>query len=145
MADAMAQIVKKSTGFELNPCLNREMVQRLELVKEHEAQFANMLGVALVVLETATETACADQNLARFGIVAMWLFARESIAGDFLEETFAKADAGYGKGADVQIAAESDEDQSGDGHDISAIAADTIGFHARANITLQNVWQAFAK
>ena len=136
VADAMAQVVKKGPGFELDTCLNREMVQRLELVKEHEAELANMLGVALVVFQAAAETARTDQYLASVGIVAMRLFAGEGIASDFLKETFAEADAGYGKGADVEITAEGDEDQGGNGHDIGAIAADSISFHARANIAL---------
>ncbi len=89
MADAMTRIVKESPGFELDSRLNGKMVQRLELIKEHEAEFANMLGMALVVLETATKTARSDQDLASVGIVAMWLFAGKGIACDFLKETFA--------------------------------------------------------
>ena len=82
------------------------MVQRLKLVEQHEAEFANMLRVALVVVEAAAETARSHQYLARVGIVAMRLFAGKRIAGNFLEQAFADADTGNGKGADVEIAAE---------------------------------------
>ena len=37
VADAMAQIVKKRGGFELDTRLNGKMVQRLKLIEKHQA------------------------------------------------------------------------------------------------------------
>ena len=145
VTDAMTDVVEKRASFELHARLNRQMVERLKLIEEHEAEFADMLGVALIVIEAAAETAGGHENLAGFGVVAMGLFARKGVAGDFLENTFAEADTGNGKGADVEIAAESNEDEGGDSHNIGAIAADAVGFHTGAHIATEDVWKTFAQ
>ena len=65
--------------------------------------------------------------------------------GDFLEDAFAKADGGNGHAADIQIAAESEEGDGGNAHDVGAIAAHGVSLHALADIALENVWQAIAQ
>ena len=145
VTDAMTDIVEKRARFELHARLNRQVVERLKLIEEHEAEFADMLGVALIVIEAAAETAGGHENLAGFGVVAMGLFAGEGIASNFLQNAFAEANTGNGKGADVEIAAESDEDEGGDGHDVGAIAADAVGFHTGAHIATEDVWKTFAQ
>ena len=47
--------------------------------------------------------------------------------------------------ADVEVAAEDDEDDGGDAHDVGAVSADTIGFHALAEVAFENVGEAFAE
>lgn len=61
MTDAMTYVVEKRACFQLDARLDRQMVNRLELVEEHEAEFADMFGVALIVLQPAAETARGDQ------------------------------------------------------------------------------------
>src|SRR6266850_4545180 len=98
-----------------------------------------MLGVALIVFETAAEAAGADEHLARFSGVTVRFFAGKGFAGYFLDDTFADADSGNQELANVEVAAEDDEDDGGYAHDVGAIAADAVGFHALANITFQNI------
>ena len=47
--------------------------------------------------------------------------------------------------ADVEVAAEDDEDDGGDAHDVGAVTADTIGFHALAEVAFEDVGEAFAE
>jgi hypothetical protein len=94
MSDAMADVVKERAGFELDAGLSREMMKRLEMIEEHDAEFTDVLGVALVVFEAAGEAARADEHLARFGAVTVRLLAGESVAGNFLDDAFADADGG---------------------------------------------------
>ena len=44
----------------------------------------------------------------------------------------------------VEVTAEDDEDDGGDAHDVSAVAADAVGFHALADIAFEDVGKAFA-
>ena len=74
--------------------MGREMMSGLQAVEEQDAEFANMLGVRLVVLQAAREAASAGEKLAGGGVVAMRLFAAEGVVGDFLEDAVADADGG---------------------------------------------------
>ncbi len=139
MADAVAYIVEKRAGFELNAGLRRKMMDRLEVIKKHDAEFANVFSVLLIVIEAAAESASGGEHLASFGVVAMGLLARKGFAGDFMEKTFANANAGNNEATNVEIAAEDGKDDGGDAHDVGAIAANSIGFHAGAKIALQNI------
>jgi len=104
-----------------------------------------VFGVALIVFEAAGKAARADDHLAGFGVVAMRLFAGEGFAGDFLEDAFADADGGDEELTDVEVTAEDDKDDGGDAHDVGAVAADTVGFHAFADIAFEDVREAFAE
>jgi len=145
MGDAMADVVKEGAGFEFNAGLRWKMMQRLEVIEEQDTEFADVFGVALIVFEAAGEAAGAEEHLAGFGVVTMRLLAGEGLAGDFLEEAFADADGGDQEVADVEIAAEDDKDDGGDAHHVGAIAADAVGFHAFAEIALQDVGEAFTQ
>ena len=94
MGDAMADIVKERTSFELDAGLRRQMMQGLEVIEEHDAKFADVLGVALIVFEAAGEAAGADEYLARLGVVAVRLLTGKGVAGNFLEDAFADAYGG---------------------------------------------------
>jgi len=59
MGDAMADVVKERACFELDAGLRRQMMQRLEVIEEHDTKFADVLGVALIVFEAAGEAAGA--------------------------------------------------------------------------------------
>ena len=58
-----------------------------------------MLCVGLIILEAACEAARSDQELAEPRVVTMRLFAGKGFAGDFLQQTFANADARNREGA----------------------------------------------
>jgi len=94
MADAMANVMKERAGFEFDASLRREVMERLQVIEEHEAEFADMLGVAHIVFEAAREAASAEEHLARLGVVAMRFLEGEGFAGNFLEDAFADADGG---------------------------------------------------
>jgi len=145
MADAMAQIVKQGSSLELNASLDRQMMNRLQVIEEHKSEFANMLGMALVVVETAAKTTGGDEQLASIGVVTMGLFAGEGVAGNFAKQAFAETDAGNGEGVNVEIAAKGDEDERGHGHDVGAIAADAVSLHAGSNVAFEDVGEALAK
>jgi len=85
MADAVPDVVEEGAGFELDAGLRRKMMNSLELIKEHEAEFADMFGVLLIVLQATAKASRGKKHLARFGIIAMRLLARESFVRDFLE------------------------------------------------------------
>jgi hypothetical protein len=145
MGDAMADVVKERTGFELDASLRGEMMQWLEVIEEHDAELADVLGVALIVFEAAGKAASADDHLAGFGVVAVRFLAGESFASDFLNNALTDADRGDEELPDVEIAAEDDEDDGGDAHDVGAVAANTVGFHAFAEIAFQDVGEALAQ
>jgi len=71
--------------------------------------------------------------------------AGEGVAGDFLEDAFANADGGDEEVVNVEIAAEDDEDDGGDAHDVGAIAADAVGFHALAEVAFEDVGESLAQ
>src|SRR5450755_817185 len=121
------------------------MMSRLELVEEEDAELADVLGMRLVVSQAAGETARAHQELPSCGIVAMRLFSRKGFAGDLLEQAFANADAGDAESAQIQVAAEGDEGDGGNAHDVGAIAAHRVGLHALAHVPLQNGGQTLAQ
>ena len=145
VGDAVANVVKERASFKLHTGLRGKMMQRLEVIEEHEAEFADVLGVALIVFESPSEAAGAEEHLAGFGAVAVRLLPGEGVAGNFLKDAFADADGGNEELANVEIAAEDDEDDGGDAHNVGAIAANAIGFHALADILLEDVGQAFAE
>ncbi len=101
--------------------------------------------MAAIAVEAARKNASAYQKLARRRIVTMRLLARERFARNFTKQSFANADARNGKRAQIQISAERDENQSGDAHDVGAIAADTECLHARFDVTAKQIREAFAE
>src|ERR1700719_2980973 len=115
------------------------MMHRLQSVEEENAQFTDMLGMSLVAIQTPREGPGAGDDLARRSIVAVRFFSRESVVGDFLENTFAKADGGDGQAADIQIAAESEKRDGGNTHDVGPVAAYTVSLHALADIAPEDV------
>src|ERR1700675_4336488 len=121
------------------------MMHRLQLVEEKDAEFTNVLGMALIVFEPAREAARSHQQLARGCIITMRLLARESVTRDFLLQPFANTDTRNRKCAQVKITAERHERDRGYGHDVSAIASHRVSLHAFANIAAQNVVQALAQ
>jgi hypothetical protein len=104
-----------------------------------------VFGVLLIVLEAAAKAASGEKHLARRGIVAVRLLAGESFARDFREKTFADADTRNDKAANIQITAEGEEDDGGNAHDVGTIAANSIGFHASADVAFEEVREALAK
>lgn len=145
VADAMTDVMEKRASFELDASLNGEMVDGLELIEEHEAEFADMLGMALIVIETAAKAARGDEDLAGFGAVAMRFLTGEGVAGNFLEKAFAESDAGNDKGADIEVTREGDENKRGHGHDVGTVAADAVGLHALSDIALEKLGEPLAK
>ena len=121
------------------------MVNSLELIKEHEAQLANVFGMLLVVFKPAAKTACGEEYLAGFGTVAVGLFAREGVVGNLLKEAFAKANTGDTEAPDIEVACNGKKNDGGDAHDIGAVAADTVGFHALPNVALEDAGKPLAK
>ena len=144
MGDAVADVVKKGAGFKFDAGLRGEMVERLEVIEEHDAEFADVFGVALIVFETTGEAANADEHLAGLGGVAVRFLAGEGFAGYFLDDAFADADSRNEELADVEIAAEDDKDDGSNAHDVGAVASNAVRFHALADIALEDVGQAFA-
>jgi hypothetical protein len=145
VANAMPEVVEQRTGFELHACLNWQMVHRLQLIEEHQAEFANVFRMPLIVLETPAKTAGGNEHLASFGTVAVRLLAGEHVTCNFLEQSFAEADARNGEQTDIEIASEGKEDEGGDGHDVGTVSADAVSFHALANIALEEIGKALAK
>jgi len=145
VTDAMAEIMEKCTRFQLDTSLNGKMVDGLKLIEQYEAEFADVFGVALIVVQAPAKTARGEQDLASLGAVAVRFLAGKGFVGNLFEEPFPDANAGNGEGADVKIASEGDEDERCDGHDVGAIATDAEGFHARTDIALENVRKALAE
>ena len=117
----------------------------LQPVEKQNAQLANVLGVCLVVFETAREASGAGDYLASRGVITVGLFPRESVVRNFLEDPFADTNSGNGHAADIQVTAQSNQRDGGNAHDIGAIATHGVGFHSLADIALQNVGQAVAQ
>src|SRR6516164_9728213 len=106
VADAMANVMEKGAGLKLHAGLGWQVVNGLKLIKEHEAEFANVFGVALVVFEASAVGAGANEDLARLVVVAMRFFAGEGFACNFLQQAFANADTGDEKALNVEVTAE---------------------------------------
>src|SRR5208337_129718 len=145
MADAMPHVVQQRAGFELHTRLLRQVVHGLKLIEQHEAEFAHVFGVLLVVLQAAAEIPRREQHAAGFRVIAVRLLARKGFVRGFLQQAFADAHAGNDEAADIEVARDGEENDGGDGHDVGAVAAHAIGFHAVAEVALQNVLQALAK
>jgi len=120
------------------------VVHRLKLIEQHEAEFADVFGVLLVVLQAAAEIPRREQHAAGFRIVAMRLLAREGFIRGLQQQSLANAHAGDHEAPDIEVARDSEENDGGDGHDVGAVAAHAIGLHAIAQVALQNIGQAFA-
>ena len=104
-----------------------------------------MFGVAAIAVEAAGESASADEELAGVGVVAVRLFARERFARDFAEESFTNAHTWNRERPQIQITAERDEDQSGDAHNVGAVAANAVGFHAGVDVAAEQIREALAE
>src|SRR5256885_4775564 len=117
----------------------------LKLVEQLQAQFADVLRVAAIAVEAARKNASANKEVGRRRGGAMGLLAGERFARNFAKQSFANADARNGKRAQIQIAAERDEDQCSNAHDVGAIAADTECLHARFDVAAKQIRQAFAE
>src|ERR1700719_3290910 len=94
MADHLWGIVMQRAGLEQQARFRWQMMNRLQLIEEQNAELPHVLGVTLIVFHAAREAARADEELTRGCIVAMRLLAREGVARDFLEQPFTNADAG---------------------------------------------------
>src|SRR5215470_2096422 len=110
----------------------------MQLIKELQAQFANVLGVLLVIFQAACKTARSQEQLARRAVVAVWLLARKSFMRDFLQKPLADANARHGQKAKIQVTSQSDERDGRDAHDVGAIPPNSVSFHTLANVPLQN-------
>src|SRR2546430_5904088 len=117
----------------------------LKLVEQLQAQLADVFRVAAIAVEAPRKNASANKELARRRIVTMRLLAGERFVRNFTKQSFANADARNGKRAQIQIAAERDEDQCSNAHDVGAIAADTECLHARFDVAAKQIRQAFAE
>src|SRR5258708_29029313 len=62
----------------------------------------------------------------------MRLLAGERFSRDLLEQSFAHADAGDGKGTQVQITSQRKKRDCGDSHHVGTVAPHRIGLHAFA-------------
>src|SRR3984893_9786522 len=107
MADSVADVMQERAGFQEHAVLSGKMMRGLQTVEKKNAEFADMLGMRLIAVQTARESSGAGDDLAGRGVVAMRFFSGESVVGDFLQNTLAKANGGDGHAADIQIAAES--------------------------------------
>src|ERR1700687_2098837 len=115
------------------------MMNSLQFIKKQDAQLPHVFGVTLIVLQAAREAARANEELTRGSAVTMGLFARKGLARNFLKHSFANADAGDRKGAQVEVAAERDKGDCRDAHHVGAVAAHGVGLHALADIAAQDV------
>jgi len=145
MADHVPGVMHERAGFQQNARLCRKMVDGLKLVEEQNAQLANVLGVRLILLQAPRETASAHEQLPRGYVVTVRLRPGKGLMGDFLDQSFAKADAGDRKIANVEVAPQRDKRKCSDAQHVRAIAPDAVGLHALAHIALQEIWQAFAQ
>src|ERR1700680_2860865 len=121
------------------------MMHRLQSVEKQNAQFTDVFGMGLITVQAPREGPGAGDDLARCSVVAVRFFSRESVVGDFLQNSFAKTHGGNGHAADIQIAAESKKRDGGNTHDIGTVAAYTVSLHALADIAFQDVRQALAQ
>src|ERR1700692_3428015 len=145
MADGVADVMQEGAGFQQHAALSGKMMRRLQTVEKNNAEFADMLGVGLIAVQTAREGPGAGNDLTGRSVVPVRFFSRESVVSDFLENAFAKADGGDGHATNIQIAAEGEERDGGDAHDVGAVAAHGGSAHALADIASQDVWQAVAQ
>src|SRR5215475_14842254 len=75
----------------------------------------------------------------------MRLFSGKSFTSNFAEQPFANSDSRNGKSTEVQVAPEREKNQSSYAHHVGTITADAVNFHARINVTAQEIGQAFAQ
>src|ERR1700732_1996533 len=115
------------------------MMNWLQLLKKQDAQLPHVLVVTLIVFQAAREAARANKELTRSSAVAMRLLPGKRLARDFLKYSFANADAGGCKAAQVKIAPERNKGDCRDAHDVGAVAAHRVGLHALAHIAAQDV------
>ena len=101
MGDAMADVVEERPRFEFDASMMRQVMQRLEVIEEHDGECADVLGVALIVFEAAGEAAGAEEYLAGFGGIAVRFLTGEGFAGNFLEDAFTDPDGGNQELADI--------------------------------------------
>ena len=145
VADGVAYVMKQCSRFKQHARISRKVMHRLQLIKKLEADFANVFRVAAVAVEAAGKNSRSAEHLARFGIVSVRFFAREGFAGDLAEETFPNSDTGNRKRAEIQVTAKRKKDQTGNPHDIGAIAADAIDFHARIYVASKKIGETLAE
>src|SRR6266851_2438470 len=117
------------------------MMRGLQLIEKENAQLAHMLGMLLIVSEPPRKTSCPNNELPCLGIVVMGLLARKCIPRNFLQQSFANADPGYRKRAQIQISPEGDKRNRRDPHHVGAVAPYRIRLHSRAHVASQNVRQ----
>ena len=60
MADHVPDVVQHRGGFEQNARVRRQMMHGLKLIEKHDTEFADMLGMLLIVFQTPRE--CARTN-----------------------------------------------------------------------------------
>jgi len=145
MADGVADVMEEGPGFKEDAVLGGKMMHRLQAIKEENAEFANVFGVSLITFQSASEGTRTGDDLTGGGVIAVGFFSRESVVSDFLKNAFAEADSGDGHAADVQIAAEGEEGDGGDAHDVSTVASDAVGFHAFTDVAFEDVWETVAQ
>src|SRR5579859_5055088 len=139
VADCVTNVVKQRGRFEKDARFGRKMMNRLQLIEELQAEFANVFGVAAIAVEAAREDASSAEQFARMSVVAMRFLAGEYFTGDFAKQAFAEPDARNGEGVEIQVAAECEKDETGDSHDVGAVAAHAVDFHARFDIAAQQI------
>src|SRR5260221_13087356 len=109
MTDHMTCIVKQRAGLEEHARFRGQMMNRLQLIEEQNAELPHVLGVTLIVFHAAREAARADEQLTSGCIVAMRLLAREGLARDFLEQPFTDSDARNPETPQMELAADRDK------------------------------------
>jgi len=90
--------MQQCAGFQQYARLRRKMMHRLQLIEKKNAQLPHVLRMLLIVSEPPGETSRPTMSCRGFGVVAVGLLARKSVARDFLQQSFANADAGCRKG-----------------------------------------------
>src|SRR5690242_2087347 len=126
VAHRVPHVMEKCACLEKHARFGRQMVYRLERIKEQDRELTNVFGVALVVFESPCEAARTNQKLAGRGAIPMRFLSRESVACNFLDQAFPNTNAGNRKTPQVQITAERDESDGRYGHDIRTVAPHAI-------------------
>src|SRR5882762_1953924 len=103
MPHHVTDVMQQCAGFQQHPRLRGKMMRRLQLIEKENAQLAHMLGMLLIVSEPPCKTSCPNNELPCLGIVAMGLLARKCIPRNSLQQSFANADPGYRKRAQIQV------------------------------------------
>src|SRR5580704_9871865 len=80
MANHVPNVVQERSSLQQHARLRRQMVHRLKLVEEQNAQLAHVLCVRLVFLQAARKASSADEQLPRGCIVAVRLGTGKSLA-----------------------------------------------------------------